>query len=312
MALDPAFGALLAQIANAPRPAGDSDPVAAARAGTAAMFTHPSAPEVVVREMTIAGPDGNEIALRSYRPHGTETDYLPILVFFHGGGFIAGGLDSHDGTARELTARAVCLVVSVDYRLAPEHRFPAALEDCVAALCWCAAHAVDIGGDASRIAIGGDSAGGNLCAGVALANRDRGGPHIAAQILVYPAIDPGCATQSMVDNGGGYMLTADSMRWMWSSYLGEADYVANPYAAPHNASTCSGLPPALVITAEYDPLRDEGEAYARQMAAHGVNVMLSRYGGQIHGFFSMYSLAPQAAAATDQVARTLRAVFATA
>ena len=312
MPLDPAFAPLLARLADTPPPVGDVDPVVAARAGTAAMFTHPTAPDVAVVEHTIAGPDANDIVLRVYRPRDAAADdALPLLVFFHGGGFIAGSLDSHDGTARELTARTGCVTVSVDYRLAPEHRFPCGLEDCVAALAWCAAHPAELGADVSRIAIGGDSAGGNLCAATALANRDRFGPEIVAQILVYPVIDPSCCTPSMVHNGAGYMLTADSMRWMWSQYLAAPGDVANAYAVPSRAASLAGLPPAVVVTAELDPLRDEGEGYARQLIAAGVPVVCSRYGGQIHGFFSMYALAPQAAVATEQVARALRRAFGT-
>lgn len=309
MPLDPAFAALLDRIAQAPPPDPNADPLVTVRAATTASFAHPGAPEVDVRELSMPGPDNNPVALRAYRPMGTAGAVLPVVVYFHGGGFIAGGLDSHDGTCRELTVAAGCAVVSVDYRLAPEQPFPAGLEDCAAAVRWVAAFAGDHGWDPDRVAIGGDSAGGNLAAAVALVNRDRVGPALVAQVLVYPVIDPACATRSMTANATGYMLTADSMRWMWSNYHADAGDVANPYLAPHRAPSHAGLPPAIVITAEFDPLRDEGDAYAAQLAAAGVSVVHSRYAGQVHGFFSMYPFAPQAAVATAEVGRFLRRQF---
>jgi acetyl esterase len=327
MPVDPAFLPLFERAAAAPPPAPDSDPVALARAGTDAMFVHPAAPAVETIDRTIVGPDGNELPLRIYRPtapggavagestadaSGVPAAPLPLLVYFHGGGFIAGGLASHDGTVRELTVRTGCVSVAVDYRLAPGHPFPAAVEDCIRALHWAVDNADSLGIDPERVAIGGDSAGGNLAACVAIANRDRHGPALVAQLLVYPVIDPACATASMARNGSGYLLTADSMRFMWSCYLADAADRSDARANPLAASTLEGLPPATVITAEYDPLCDEGESYARALAAAGVPVTCSRYAGQIHGFFSMYALAPQASVATEQAARALRRAFGTA
>jgi acetyl esterase len=230
-------------------------------------------------------------------------------LLFHGGGFIAGSPDSHDGGARELCALAPAIVVSVDYRLAPENKFPAAAEDCHAALLWAAAHATELGGDSTRLAITGDSAGGNLAAAVALMNRDRGGPALALQVLVYPVIDPACATPSATANGEGYLLTTASMKWMWSLYVNGADDYANPYAAPIAASSLAGLPPALVITAEFDPLRDEGEAYGRALEAAGVPTTISRYDGMIHGFASCFDITPRAREAAGEVARALQAAW---
>jgi acetyl esterase len=273
------------------------------------MFTHAKAPAVEVVDRSIEGPDGGEIPLRIYTPSGGG-DALPVLVLFHGGGFIAGSPDSHDGGARELCALARAIVVSVDYRLAPEHKFPAAAEDCHAALLWTAAHAAEFGGDATRLAITGDSAGGNLAAAVALMNRDRGGPRLALQALVYPVIDPACATASAMDNAEGYLLTTASMKWMWSLYVNDALDYENPYAAPIAASSLAGLPPALVITAEFDPLRDEGEAYGRALEAAGVPVTISRYDGMIHGFASCFDVTPQAGEAAGEVARALQAAWA--
>jgi acetyl esterase len=307
MPVDPCFAPILDSIAQMPPPPPDADPVAAARAGTDAMFVHPAAPDADVTTIAIPG-SGGDIPARVYRPRGSAGE-LPVLVYFHGGGFVAGSLDSHDGTARELTTDAQCVTVSVDYRLAPEHPYPAGLDDCCAALEWVAKNAAEVGGDGSRLAIGGDSAGGNLCAAVAIRNRDTGGPDLALQLLVYPVIDPSCSSPSMTANGAGYMLTADSMRWMWATYLGGHDPRGDPGAAPVHAASLAGLPPAVVITAEFDPLRDEGEAYAHTLAAAGVPVTVSRYAGQIHGFFSMYALAPAARVATAQAARTLRRAF---
>jgi acetyl esterase len=245
------------------------------------------------------------VPVRIYRPR-SLVGPAGVLVYFHGGGFNAGSVDSHHGTERELADGAGCVAVSVEYRLAPENPYPAPLDDCVAALHWVAAHAGEIGADPSRIAIGGDSAGGNLAAAVALRNRDEGGPQLALQLLVYPVIDVACATPSMTSNGTGYMLTADSMRWMWSNYLDAGAGAQDPYACPSAASDLTGLPPAYVVTAEFDPLRDEGEAYAAALEAAGVPTELVRYDGQLHGFFSMHALAPQAKVATEAACAALR------
>ncbi len=276
------------------------------------MFTHAAAPAVAVVDRTIPGHDGGaEIPVRIYTPDGDGGPAgWPVVVMYHGGGFIAGSPDSHDGGARELCAQAEAIVVSVDYRLAPEHKFPAAAEDCHAALRWAAAHARELGGDPTRLAITGDSAGGNLAAAVALMNRDRGGPPIALQALVYPVIDPACDSPSAVANREGYLLTTASMQWMWSEYVNGADDHANPYAAPVAAASLAGLPPALIITAEFDPLRDEGEAYGRALAAAGVPVTISRYDGMIHGFASCFDITPRARDAAGEVAEALRSAWA--
>jgi acetyl esterase len=309
--VDPSFSPILEAIASMPPPPPGNDPVVAARAGTGAMFVHPSPPDVIVEDRMVPGLEGHaDVPVRIYTPHGLDGP-AGVLVFFHGGGFLAGSIDSHDGTVRELAVGAGCVAVSVEYRLAPEHPYPAALDDCLAALRWAAAHASEIGGDPARIAIGGDSAGGNLAAAVALRNRDEGGPSPVFQLLVYPVTDVGCATPSMTANATGYMLTADSMRWMWATYLGEAaaDAGSDPYASPAAAADLAGLPPALVITAEFDPLRDEGEAYGAALAAAGVPTEVVRYDGQIHGFFSMHALAPQSKVAIDVAAEALRRAF---
>jgi acetyl esterase len=251
--------------------------------------------------------DGAEIPVRIYRPDGPMP--LPVLIYFHGGGWVIGNIGTHDVLCRELANAAGCVVVSVDYRLAPEHRFPTAAEDCFAATRWVAAHAAGFGGDPGRVAVGGDSAGGNLSAVVAQLARDRGGPALAFQLLIYPATDAGCDTPSHRENAHGYLLDAEGLRWFYGHYLaGPADR-DDPRCSPLRARDFRGLPPALVVTAEYDPLRDEGEAYADRLRAAGVPVTLTRYPGMIHGFFAMGSVLAAGKQAVDEAARALRAAL---
>ncbi|MBX3027922.1 alpha/beta hydrolase [bacterium] len=258
-------------------------------------------------DRTIPGPAGT-IPVRFYTPNGTPP--FPLLVYFHGGGWVLGSLDTHDEICRSLANGAGCVVVSVDYRLAPEHRYPAAAEDCHAATQWCAAHAAELGADASRIAVGGDSAGGNLAAVVAQMARDRGGPRLVFQLLIYPATDAACDTVSQRENAEGYLLTARDMTWFWGHYLGEGTPRASePYASPLRAATLANLPPALVITAELDPLRDEGEAYAAALERAGVAAKVTRYDGMIHGFFGMGAMIDKAKTAVQEAAGTLRIAF---
>jgi acetyl esterase len=230
-----------------------------------------------------------------------------VLVWYHGGGWVLGDLETADASCRELAVRAGCLVVSVEYRLAPEHPFPAGVDDAWEALGWVAEHAAELGGDPARLAVGGDSAGGTLAAVVTHRARDRGGPPIAFQLLVYPVTDLRLGHPSVEDNADGYVLTRDSMLWFRSHYVGanEAD-VLNPLASPLLAEDHSGLPPALIITAGYDPLRDEGEAYGRKLEEAGVPVTVHRYEGQIHGFFAMVALLDGAKEALDEAAEALR------
>lgn len=226
-----------------------------------------------------------------------------MLVYFHGGGWVAGNLETADVFCRTMTRGAGCTVVSVNYRHAPEHKFPIAAEDAYAATQWAAQHTATFNGDAARLVVGGTSAGGNLAAVVALMARDRGGPPLAYQLLIVPVIDYNFATESYRENADGYGLTADAMRWYWKHYLrAEADG-QHPYASPIRAPTLRGLPPALVVTAEFDPLRDEGKAYARRLQAEGVPTILKVYEGMIHGF-----LGPQA---NVDMAGALREAFLT-
>ena len=255
-------------------------------------------------DRTVPAADGYAIPIRIYWP--TESaEARPVVVFFHGGGWVIGGIESHDATVRSLAAATDMVWVSVDYRMAPEHKFPVAAEDCYAATEWVARNAASIGADASRLAVAGDSAGGNLAAVVALVARDRPGPDIAFQLLIYPVTDFDTTTKSMRDNGEGYpFLTLDSMKFFYDQYVSEADR-SDPLAAPLRSESLAGLPPALVITAEYDLLRDEGNAYARRMQESGVPTTLTCYAGMIHGFFSMPLVMDSAKAAQAQAARTL-------
>jgi acetyl esterase len=231
---------------------------------------------------------------------------LPLLVFFHGGGFVIGDIDTHDATCRGLAKAAHCIVVSVDYRLAPEHPFPAAPEDCYAATVWVADNAASLGGDGARLAVGGDSAGGNLAAVVALMARDRGGPALTHQLLIYPVIDHNFDTASYVENGRGYLLSREMMMWFWGLYLEDAGDGSKPYASPIRAEDLSGLAAATIISAEFDPLRDEGEAYARRLGDADVAVTARRYDGMVHGFFAMTAVLDRAREAVAFAAAELR------
>ena len=267
-------------------------------------------PEVgSVEDRTIPGPDG-PIPVRVFRPSGEGT--AGGLVFYHGGGWVIGDLDSHDSLCRQFCAGAGVVVVSVDYRLAPEHPCPAASEDAWAALGWVAANAVELGIDTGRLAVGGDSAGGNLAALMALRARDAGGPALGLQVLIYPATDLVMAHPSITENGEGYFLTAESMQWFCGHYLGVDREHGDPTDAtvsPLRANSLAGVAPARVVTAEFDPLRDEGNAYAARLADEGVEVELDENPGMIHGFFQMGALAPSANAAVgravDHVKRTI-------
>jgi len=262
-----------------------------------------------VTDRTVPGR-GGDIPVRVYVPT-TEPGPRPVLVYFHGGGWVIGDLETHDSTVRALASGSGATVVSVDYRLAPEHPFPAPLDDCLAAVRWVADHGAEIDVDPARLAVAGDSAGGNLAAAVALALRDTG-PALRAQVLVYPVTDGTLGEPSMDENGDGYFLTKATMAWFWDHYMGDRDRATEPTASVLHApdEALAGLPPALVITAEFDPLRDEGEAYASRLAAAGADVTTSRYDGMIHGFFSMGDFVPEGKAAIDEASEMLRAALA--
>jgi acetyl esterase len=265
----------------------------------------PDVGPVIERDMQ--GPGGS-LPLRVYTPRGEGP--FPLMVFFHGSGFVLCSLDTHDAMCRNLCAGAGCVVVSVDYRLAPEHNFPAASDDCLAATQWVADNAAALSGDAGRIMVAGDSAGGNLAAVTALRARDENGPRVIGQMLIYPVTDyfqP--ATRSMTENAEGYGLTRDGMIWFWNHYVHSAGDGVHPHAAPLRAATLAGLPPALVVTAQYDPLRDEGEHYAARLREHGVPVEMKRWDGMNHGFFFFPGIVDKATAAIDEACIWARRVF---
>ena len=270
-----------------------------------ARLVDPSPPEVShIENRFLLGPDG-PIPLRVYRP---RRETLPILVFLHGGGFVIGGLDTHDGFCRALAMSADCIVVSVDYRLAPEHRFPAAVEDSRAAFRWAREHAAELGGDPERVAIGGDSAGGNLSAVVCHLERDAGEPMPCFQLLIYPAADMTMSMPSIRALGEGFFLEKVGMDWFLDHYLVSDDQRTDPRASPLFLESCEGLPPAHVVTAGFDPLRDEGEAYAQKLRDDGVTVTEQREADLVHGFVNM-AIVPRAAEARERVASALRAAL---
>ena len=309
MPLHPTLSAILEQLANAPAP--QEMTVDAMRQGYDAMraMAGEGAPVREVVDTKIPGP-GGDIPLRVYTPDGQPP--FPMLVYFHGGGWVIGSIETHDSICRALTNAAGCVTVSVDYRLAPEHRFPAAVEDAYVATAWTAEHADSLGGDQDRIAVAGDSAGGNLAAVVALMARDKGGPALVSQVLVYPITDCRLDTASYEENANGYLLTKDGMAWFWGHYIEDEADRTSPLVSPLRADHLSNLPPALVITAEFDPLRDEGEAYAARLRDAGVAVDSIRYDGMVHGFFQMTAVLDEAKQAQEKVAATLRAAFAAA
>jgi acetyl esterase len=265
-------------------------------------------PVYEVTDLAIPGP-GGELGLRLYRPAAERP--LPALLYFFGGGWVLGTIDTADGVARTLANSSGALVVVPGYRLAPEHPFPAAIDDCYAALRWVAEHAAEIGADPARLAVGGDSAGGNLAAAAALRARSDG-PALAGQLLVYPNTDQLADDQSMRDADDPFLFNHHSVAWYRRHYLTDPGTAANPLASPLRADHLAGLPPALVITAEYDPLRDQGEAYARRLSDEGVPVELSRYPGMAHGFFTMAGTVDASRAAIAQAASSMRAWFGTA
>jgi acetyl esterase len=261
----------------------------------------------LVIDRAIPGP-GGDIPIRIYLPEGDGP--FPVLMYFHAGGWVLGSIAYGDATCRAIVRGTPCMVVSVGYRLAPEHRFPAAPEDCYAATQWVATHAHEINADEQRIAVGGDSAGGNLSAAVALMARDRQGPALRLQVIIYGETayyEPG--TASYTTYAHGYGLTRDDMIWFWDSYLSQKEDATHPYAAPLLATDLSQLPPALIITAEYDPVCDEAEQYARRLHEYGIPTQLSRYHGMIHGFFRMFALFDQSKIALREVTNALATAF---
>lgn len=307
MPLDPQIQTFLDQLAASGLPPLDALTPREARlhmeAGTLMLGRLPTVGRS--EDQSAPGPSG-PIRLRLTAP--SSRDPLPALVYFHGGGWVSGSLFSHEHLCRALTLASGLAVISVDYRLAPEHSFPSAVDDAEAATRWVFEHAADLGLDPARLAVGGDSAGGNLAAVVArrLRDRDSGGPPLAAQLLLYPATDADFDTPSYHANAAGYMLTRAGMMWYWDHYLPDRARRSDPDAAPLRTERLAGLPPAVVVTAEFDPLHDEGEAYARRLADAGVPVRGFSYDGLIHGFLRRYRLLDRGPSAIDEIARALR------
>jgi acetyl esterase len=259
-----------------------------------------------VEDRVLHGPSG-QIPVRVYRPAGA--DPKPAIVYYHGGGWVIGSLETHDDGCRALANAVDAVVISVDYGLAPEHRFPEPVEDAVAALGWVHEHAGDLGADPTRVAVAGDSAGGNLAAVVAQIARDTGGPAVCFQLLIYPVTDHEFDSASMNDNAEGYFLTRDAMRWFYSHYLNDPAEGDDPRVSPIRAANLGGLPPAFVITAEFDPLRDQGIAYAAAMREAGTTVEATTYPGMFHGFVSMVAYIDAGKVAFDDAVAALRTAF---
>ena len=306
MPLDPIARMLLDQLTASSVPSLEVLPVAQARMMFEAMSRNHDAKLALARveDRRIPGP-GGEIPVRIYTPEGEAP--LPVLAFFHGGGWVIGSLESHDALCRALARAVPAIVVAVDYRLAPEHPFPEGIDDGYAALTWIAENAASFGGDPAKLAVGGDSAGGNLSAAIALLARDRGGPKLAHQTLIYPATNLNADTVSMRENAEGYFLTRAIMTWFTNHYL-TAPQRTLPHASPMLAPHHRDLPPATVITAEFDPLRDDGEAYAARLREHGIPVESARYDGMIHGFITM-PIFREAGEAIELAAAGLRRSF---
>jgi acetyl esterase len=267
-----------------------------------------AAPEPIhhVENRTIPGT-GGDIAIRVYRP--SDEPSLPVIVYLHGGGWVLGGIGDYDGILRPVANGTGAIVVSVEYRLAPEHRFPAAFDDAWAATKWVVAHAAELGGDPRRVAVMGDSAGGNLAAVIALMVRDEGQPDLALQVLLYPVVDEEFTSPSMIENATGYLLETERMRWFFRQYVTSAADGNDWRVSPMRAADLAGVASALVITAEYDPLRDQGNAYAVRLRDAGVAVEHTEYPGVFHGFFGLQQMLEPAEQLFEQVAAALRRAF---
>lgn len=310
MPIHPQCQAFLDLLASFGGPPLEQLPVADARGVALGMreFGHPVQDVASVDDRTIAA-DGRQIPIRVYRP--STADREPALMFFHGGGFVLGDLDSHDRECRVLANASGCVIVAVDYRRPPEHPFPAAPEDCYAATRYVAEHPQEFGIDAARLGVAGDSAGGNLAAAVALMARERGGPRLAFQLLIYPGVDLDDSQRpSMREYGHDHFLTLEAIDWLDSQYVPRPEDRRHPHASPIYAPDLSGLPPVFMITAECDPIRDQAEAYAERLRAAGVPVELKRYDGMIHPFFSLAGMVDAAKDAMRDAAAAVRRAFA--
>ncbi len=310
--LDPDASAVFKTFQEAGRPPYETLSPAEAREFylAARLVTNPEPPELKsVRPLSIPSPAGS-IPARIYTPIRLRTadGLAPCLVFFHGGGWVIGDLDSHDVVCRKLADEGELIVISVDYRLAPEHKFPAAVDDAIHATKWIAGNAKTLGIDAGRLMVGGDSAGGNLSAVVAISARDGNGPAISGQVLIYPATDFAMTHPSHREPETSILLTHSVIRWFRDHYLNGAADVSDWRASPARAKTLIGLPPAYVLTAGADPLRDEGDEYAQRLKEAGVPVTYRHFPGQFHGFFTMGKLLQQANVAAGEIGAWLKAL----
>lgn len=302
MPLDPKAKALLTAIIAAGDPPLGTLPIEIARRQIDSRYAQmrtPLSPVGSIRDIQIPGP-GGDIPLRIYTPSGNGP--FPLVVYFHGGGWVLFGLDSYDSICTHLCSESRCIIVSVAYRLAPENKFPAASDDCLSATEWVFKHAVSLNGDPVKVVVAGDSAGGNLAAVTALRLRDTNGPELAGQIMIYPATDyyePG--TRSYHELGDDYILTRKDMVWFWQQYITDPGDASNPYAAPLKASSFAGLPPAMILVSGYDLLLDEGLAYAGKLKKAGVPVKISVYEEMMHGFLSYLGILKQAKTAIEEI-----------
>lgn len=305
MAMHPQAQALLEMMKHSPVPAPGTVDAATYRAILKQVMPPTAQPEAVaqVQNRTIPGP-GGDLPVRIYTPKGTGP--FPLLMFFHGGGFVVCDLDSHDNMCRALCNEASTVVVSVDYRLAPEHPYPAAPQDCYAATCWAAQHAASLQADPQRLAVAGDSAGGCLAAVVALMARDQGGPAIAHQSLIYAVTNHANDYHTPGERGS---LDQDAMRWYWAQYLSDPAQGQDAYVSPLRARSLANLPPAAIVTAGYDPLCAEGQAYAQALQAAGNRVQHRCYEGQFHGFASMLGMLDDAREALVWLARDMQSTW---
>jgi len=308
MPLDPLVQAFLDQLAATPTPKLWEMPAAAARLAFGAMMNFVGPKDVPVGKVeNVLMPSG--LGLRVFTPVAAGGEALPALLFFHGGGFVVGDLDTHDGLCRILAAQSGARVIAVDYLLAPEHKFPAAVEDAFAALGWIEENAAALGVDANRIAVGGDSAGGNLSAVICQLAKAAGGPKIVHQLLMFPMVQAEGAFASLNRFASGYFLEKQAIDWFFRSYLPPGTDLSDPRLSPLLAPDLSGLPPATVMLAGFDPLHDEGLAYAQKLRAAGVAVEIADYSDMPHSFVYLQAIVPQAHEALADAAAALRAAF---
>ena len=310
MPLDPQAEALLGSMKDAGAKPFETMTPAEARVAAWAFKDLGGPPEAVasLHHRFVPGPTA-DLPVRIYRPSGAGDEDLPGLVYFHGSGWVVLNIEICDAFSRALANRTGCVVVAVNYQKAPEHKFPIPLDDCYAATRWVFDNAGEVGVDPTRIGVIGDSAGGNLAAAVTLRARDENGPPLAYQVLVYPAVQYGWDTPSALANAEGFLLQRASMEYFWTHYVRSPSDAEHPYCSPLAAEDHAGLPPALIVSAEFDPLCDDGRNYANKLEAAGVPTKFSVYDGMIHGFLWMSGVLDQSKALVDEIGREVRAVL---